>query len=377
MFDMSLNPAQRLIEYGQSVWYDNISREIINNGELDRLIREWGVRGITSNPTIFDNAISSSSVHDDTIVKLGKSGESIDNIFEEIAIADIASAADLLRRTYDESGGNDGFVSIEVSPLLARDTKATIEQAQRLNARLNRPNIMIKVPGTKEGIPAIRNLLEQGINVNVTLLFSVENYVEVAKTYCEALRSRVAKGLPVDRIRSVASFFVSRVDASVDKELEALINKSDSSTKAAATELLGKFGIANSKLAYEKYQQIFETDSFSDLKGKKAEAQRPLWASTGVKNPAYRDVLYVEELIGQNTINTMPHATLKAFVDHGKPRDALAEGVSDAQRIASMLEKLGIDLAGIMVNLQEDGVKKFTDSFVALNKAIQSKLASK
>lgn len=369
---MSKNPAQRLVEFGQSVWYDNISREIINNGALKKYILEWGVRGLTSNPTIFDNAISKSNVYDGKIAEMKKANQSVDQIYEAIAIADIADAADLLLPIYKESNGDDGFVSIEVSPLLASDTAGTVEEAKRLYKTLNRPNIMVKVPGTKEGLPAVAALLEEGISVNITLLFSVENYVDVAKTYCQGLSKRAAKGLPIDKIRSVASFFVSRVDTIVDGALEEII-KSEPAKAEKAKALLGAFGIANSKLAYAEYLKIFEGPSFSDLKAKGGVSQRPLWASTGTKNPKYRDVLYVEELIGPNTVNTMPHQTLEAFVDHGVPKDSLTKGHEEAQRVRDDLLELGINLSKLMQHLQDDGVKKFSESFHSLNKAISSK----
>jgi transaldolase len=370
---MAANAAQELIKWGQSVWYDNISRELLNNGELKRLIAEWGVRGLTSNPTIFDKAISSGTVYDSQIAELKSQKLGPDLVFEELAVKDIAAAADLLLPVYNSSNGDDGFCSIEVSPLLAADTKGTVEEGLRLFKRLNRPNIMVKVPGTKEGIPAVKTLLEAGVNVNITLLFSVENYVEVADTYCEALRERVKKNLPIDKIRSVASFFVSRVDTSVDAELSK-IEKSKPEQAALAKSLRGKFGIANSKLAYKRYQEIFEGPGFADLKAKGAAAQRPLWASTGTKDQSYSDVLYIDGLIGPNTVNTMPHATLKAFVEHGTCAETLTKDVAGAEHTAQQLTDLGIDLNKILLDLQIDGVKKFSESFSALNAAIQKKL---
>ena len=374
---MANNAAQQLINFGQSVWYDNISRDLLDSGELKRIISEWGVRGLTSNPTIFDKAVSSSAIYDSQIAELRTQKLSPDKVFEELALKDIGAAADLLRPVFDESHGTDGFVSIEVSPLLAADTAGTLEEAKRLFARLNRPNIMVKVPGTKEGIPAVRKLLEEGINVNITLLFSVENYVEVAKTYCEALRARAAKGLPIDKIQSVASFFVSRVDSSVDKELDGVAKAQEGSNAEQAKlakSLKGKFGVANSKLAYERYQEIFLGAGFADLKAKGAKPQRPLWASTGTKDPAYRDVLYIEELIGSDTVNTMPHQTLALFVDHGVAAETLTKGLPEAKQTLKQLLDLGINVDKILVDLQLDGVKKFVDSFRDLNATIQKKL---
>lgn len=365
---MAGNPSQELIKFGQSIWYDNISKELLDKGDLKRLIDECGVRGVTSNPTIFDNAISKSSAYDSQVKALKSKNSNItaDQVFEELAVEDIARAADLLLPVYNSSNGVDGFVSIEVSPVLAADTNGTLAEARKLYKRLNRPNIMIKVPGTKEGIPAVYALLEEGINVNITLLFSVENYEEVAKTYCDALRSRVKKGLPVDKIRSVASFFVSRVDSIVDAELKKIATPE-------AQSLLGKFGVANCKLAYKSFQKIFG-DAFSDLKKAGALPQRPLWASTSTKDPSYPDLIYVDNLIGPDTVNTMPHVTLMAVVDHGKPASRLAENMAEAEEVKQRLEKIGVNLNKLLQDLQTDGVKKFIDSFKALNDSINKKI---
>lgn len=361
------NPARELITLGQSIWYDNISRDLLKNGEIKRLIAEWGVRGMTSNPTIFDQAISKSAIYDGEIAALRARGLNEGEIFEELAIADIGEAADLLRPVYDASEGEDGFVSIEVSPLLARNTEATVEEGRRLFKKLARPNIMIKVPGTAEGIPAVRALLAEGVNINITLLFSADNYVQVAHAYCEALRERVKQGQDVSAIRSVASFFVSRVDTTIDSELEKLAP----SPEAAA--LKGKFGIANSKVAYHRFQEIFLGESFSDLRNAGAAVQRPLWASTGTKNPNYPDTLYVDGLIGPHTVNTVPHDTLAAFVHHGTAKSTLTQGIEEALTIEDRLTALGIKVQNHLTFLQEDGVKKFSASFTALNEAIAKK----
>ncbi len=366
------NPAQELIKFGQSIWYDNISKDLLDKGELKRLINECGVRGVTSNPTIFDNAISKSNSYDKQISALKPRNLSADQMFEELAIEDISRAADLLLPIYQSSDGVDGFVSIEVSPLLAANTEGTLAEAQKLYKRLNRPNIMVKVPGTAEGIPAVYALLEQGINVNITLLFSVSNYQEVAKTYCAALRSRVKKGLPVDKIRSVASFFVSRVDSAVDAELKKIAAAEPAKAKIAQS-LLGKFGIANCKLAYKKYLEIFGVD-FADLHKAGAKPQRPLWASTSTKDPSYPDLIYVDNLIGEDTVNTMPHATLMACVDHGKPAATLGQNMAEAEEVQGHLKSLGLNLEQILNHLQVDGVKKFADSFKALNESINKKI---
>lgn len=373
---MSENPLQQLLKFGQSVWYDNISRDLLQSGELARLVKDFGVRGLTSNPTIFDAAIKSSSIYDEKISRLKSERLSADEIFENIAVGDIGEAADLLLPVYESSGGNDGFVSIEVSPLLAADTAGSIKEGTRLFDRLARPNIMIKIPGTPEGLPAIKHLLEAGINVNITLLFSVENYEAVARTYCEAIKARVAKGLPVDRVRSVASFFVSRVDTLIDQQLEEIAeaNENGDPQKAErALSLRGKFGVANSKIAYQRFKQIFGGGDFAALKQKGAAVQRPLWASTSTKNPAYRDVFYCEDLIGPDTVNTMPHATLLAFADHGRVSHTVETGLEEAVALEGQLASLGIDVAGSLRQLQVEGVKKFADSFRALNETIQNK----
>lgn len=371
---MAKNPAQQMHDFGTSIWYDNISRDILKNGELKRLISEWGVRGVTSNPTIFDKAISS-SIYDAQIQELKAKKLSPDQVFEELEICDIAEAADLLLPIYHESGGVDGFVSIEVSPLLASDTQGTVEEAKRLYSKLNRPNIMVKVPGTKEGIPAVKQLLMEGINVNITLLFSVENYREVALAYCDGLRARKHAGQPIDKIRSVASFFVSRVDSAVDAKLDAIAKEGDADRAALAKSLRGQFGIANSKLAYRLFQQIFSGPEFADLKQAGALPQRPLWASTGTKDPAYRDVVYVEELVGPETVNTVPHATLAQVVDHAVVKETVTTDVDKAESCRQQLLDLGIPLETIVQELQNDGVKKFVESFHALNATIAKKLS--
>ena len=370
----SNNPAQNLINFGQSVWYDNISRDILDNGELKKLIDTMGVRGLTSNPSIFDNAISKSALYDETIKAAKQNNLTINQTFENLSVEDIARAADLFLPIYNESNGVDGYVSIEVSPVLAADTQGTIEEGIKLFKRLNRPNIMIKVPGTQEGIPAIIKLLEEGINVNITLLFSVDNYVKVAKAYCTAISNRISQGKDVSKLQSVASFFVSRVDSSVDAALNKIIETStDTTIKEKAQKLLGKFGVANCKLAYQEYKKIFEGEEFKALASKGAQVQRPLWASTSTKNPTYRDVIYVEEIIGKNTVNTMPHQTLIATADHAVLRDSIEENVADAKNTLHELTELGVNIDGILKELQVDGVKKFIDSFHSLNKSIQTK----
>ena len=370
---MGMKSTERLIEFGQSLWYDNLGRTMLDNGELQRLIDSYGLRGMTSNPTIFDNAISKSSIYDATI--LGLKGRSTADIFETLAVDDVGRAADLLLPVYRSSGGDDGFVSIEVSPLVAHDAQSTIVEAQRLHQKLSRPNVMIKVPGTAEGIEAIETLLADGISINATLLFSVANYDAVARAYCRALRTRVGRGESVEEVRSVASFFVSRVDSLVDKKLEEIAH-SDPDRAAVARGLFGKFGVANSRVAYQRFREIFEGTDFADLRDAGAAVQRPLWASTGVKNPSYRDVLYVEQLIGPHTVNTVPHDTLLAFADHGEVRVTVENELDEALALEPRLSALGIDMVEVFSVLQREGVRKFVDSFAALDRTIAQKVGN-
>ncbi|HMO16605.1 MAG TPA: transaldolase [Oligoflexia bacterium] len=365
----SNNPSGAILEQGQSIWYDNISRELITSGSLSKMLSSYGVRGMTSNPSIFDAALKKGNSYDGQVASLANQGLSTQDLFNEIALQDIAWAADLLLPIYHESKTLDGYVSLEVSPLLARDAEGTIKEAEILNSRLNRPNVMIKIPGTKECLPAIKACLEMGININVTLLFSVDNYVSVAETYCEALRNRLKAGKPVRSVRSVASFFVSRVDTNVDAAIAVIENK-----EPRAGELKSKFGIANCKLAYEQFKRIFLGDSFSDLRAAGAFVQRPLWASTSTKSASLKDTIYVEELIGPDTVNTMPHVTLEATLDHGNIRgNTIEEGLSEAHQLKSQLVELGVDIPAILEELQVDGVKKFAESFDSLLSSVEAK----
>ncbi len=372
---MSSNPLSQLHPLGTSVWYDNIDRNMLESGEMADLVKNYAVRGVTSNPSIFDKAISGSDVYDSAIAELNSQGLSLEQIFESLAIEDVGRAADILRPIYDSSGGDDGFVSIEVNPLLASKTEETINEAVRLFDKLDRPNIMVKIPGTPEGLPAVRTCLERGININITLLFSVDNYVQVANTYCEALRARVQKGESVKGIRSVASFFVSRVDSAIDKRLDEIADEGGPKAEAAK-KLKGEFGIANSRLAYEQFQSIFESDNFADLRDAGAAAQRPLWASTSTKNPDYRDVMYVEQLIAPHTVNTMPHKTLEAFADHGKA-EPMNTNYKQDHAVRESLQELGVDIEGILAQLQVDGVQAFSESFEALQSTLKEQVGSK
>ena len=373
-----MNRLRALADMGQSVWLDFLSREIIENGELKRLIEADGIAGITSNPSIFERAIGETNVYDAEIARLAGDGRvSVNAIYERLATADITAAADLLRPLYDASDGRHGFVSLEVSPYLAMDSAATIAEAQRLWAAVGRENIFIKVPGTAAGIPAIRRLLAEGINVNITLLFSQQVYDEVVEAFLGALEERVAAGQPIARIASVASFFVSRIDTEVDKKLaEALARATNGAERAALDQLRGKVAIANAKLAYRRWQARFSGPRWERLAERGARPQRLLWASTGTKNPAYSDVLYVDELIGPETVNTMPASTIDAFRDHGAVRDSLAENPEAAAQTLDALERAGISLSDITAALAAGGVKLFCDSFDRLNGAIAAKRRS-
>jgi transaldolase len=370
---MSANPLQRLGSLGQSVWYDFIRRDLYQSGQLERLIREDGLAGMTSNPTIFQKAIAETDLYDTDIGSLGAEGKSPGDIFEGLAVRDVQSAADVFRPVHDATGGNDGFVSIEVQPNLARDTAGTIEEARRLWARCARPNVMVKIPGTAEGIEAIRTCLAAGININITLLFSVERYREVMEAYLRAMEERVSRGLPVEKIRSVASFFVSRVDTNADKKLDALGKSGSAKDPAQVRALRSKLGIANARVAYEAFEEVFGEARFRTLAGKGVVLQRPLWASTSTKDPALPDLYYVEALIAPQSVDTMPPETFEAYRDHGNPQVRIREDLAGAHAVLPGLAGLGIDTAGIFRELEEEGIKKFSDSFDALLKAVAEK----
>ena len=353
---------------GQSTWYDNIRRGLLTSGELSVLI-ESGVTGVTSNPTIFEKAITGSTDYDATLVDLARAGHDQAVIFETLAIEDIRDTADLLRNVYDRTGGKDGYVSLEVSPHLAHDTEATIAAARRLFAVLNRPNVLIKVPATPEGVPAIERLISEGINVNVTLIFSLEAYRLVMDAYLRGLEVLASHGGDLSRIASVASFFVSRVDTAVDKLIEE-------HTAGAAPELkglLGKAAIANARKAYHLFKETFASDRFAGLAARGARVQRPLWASTGTKNPLYPDTLYVDTLIGPDTVNTMPPATIAAVLDHGSPHPALDGTLQKADATLDALAAAGIDMAQVTAKLLTEGVASFAQSYDAVLAGIGDK----
>jgi transaldolase / glucose-6-phosphate isomerase len=373
-----MNPVKALETHGQAVWLDFLARGFVAKGELKKLIDTDGVKGVTSNPSIFEKAIGSSDEYDGAIGSALKKGDrSVAALFEHVAVEDIQHAADVLRPVYDEFKGNDGFVSLEVSPYLAMDTTGTIAEALRLWHDVRRKNLMVKVPATPEGLPAVEHLIGKGLNINITLLFSQKVYIEVAKAYIAGLEKRVADGDDPSHVASVASFFVSRIDAAVDKQLdEKIARANDPHEKERLAALKGKVAIANAKLAYQEYRKLFSGARWEKLAAKGAKPQRLLWASTGTKNKEYSDVLYVEELIGPNTVNTVPPATLDAFRDHGKPRDSLEENVDEARHVLAELEKSGISLDAITEELVKDGVKLFADAADKLYGAVAHKRAA-
>ena len=371
------NPLVDLGPQGQSVWYDSISRSLITSGDLARLIAEDGVRGMTSNPAIFEKAISGSDDYGDDLARHAADGLSPLQIYEAIAIGDIQAAADELRPVYDATQGADGYVSLEVSPHLADDVQGTIDEAQRLAQAVDRPNLMIKVPGTAAGIPAVEALIGKGLNINITLLFAQANYAAVADAYIAGLEALASADGDLGSVASVASFFVSRIDALVDSTLEQMLqDEKDEDRRASLEALRGRVAIANAKLAYQHYQTLSASDRWQALAAKGARPQRLLWASTGVKNPTYRDVLYVEELIGPDTVNTMPVPTFEAFRDHGVVAATLTLGVDDARQVMAALETVGISMLDVTDRLQTDAVRLFVVPFDKLLGAIETRCAA-
>jgi len=366
------NPLKELLNYGQSMWLDYIRRDLFTTGKLKQMITDDGLRGMTSNPAIFEKAIGESSLYADILKSLA-SRDDLDTTarFEQIAIRDIQDAADTLRPVYDSSQFRDGYVSLEVSPYLARNTEETIAEARRLWKAVNRENVMIKIPGTAEGLPAIRTAIGEGININVTLLFAQEVYVKVAEAYVAGLEDLAARGGNLKKEAGVASFFISRIDSLIDGMIDArLKTTTDPQQQALLKSLLGKVAIANGKLAYQSYQRIFSGPRWQALAAKGAQTQRVLWASTSTKNPAYRDVLYAEELIGPDTVDTMPPATIDAFRDHGRLRNSLTEDLPAAQKTMDDLSKAGISIKEVTDKLTDDGVKLFADAFDKLLAAV-------
>jgi transaldolase len=372
--NMSNNRVQNILSCGQSIWYDNIQRSMIVNGDFERMIAEDGLRGVTSNPTIFDKAISSSNDYDDIIAQGLAKGLDSEAIFWSIAIREIQEATDIFKTVYTETQALDGYVSLEVSPFLARDTQGTIAQAIEIHQKVNRLNLMVKVPATKEGLPAITELISRGININVTLVFSITRYKEVMDAYIAGLEKGIAAGIDMKSVQCVASFFVSRLDSAVDKLLEAKIAEATTEDeKARRKELMGKAAVANSRLAYQAFLSVFATERFIALQNKGANVQRPLWASTSTKNPTYRDVTYIEELIGKHTVNTVPPATLDAFRDHGEAEARIENDIENSKSVLAELAKLGIDLAQVTEALEQAGVESFNQSFEQLLNHLKEK----
>ena len=361
---MTTNPLVRLGQLGQSPWYDFITRDLIASGELGRLIAEDGLVGMTTNPTIFEKAVAGGNRYDADIRRLAAEGHTSAEIFEAIAVADVRAACDLFTPVYERAGGQDGLVSIEVSPALANDTRATIHEAERLWRTVGRPNAMIKIPGTRAGLPAITHCIGQGINVNVTLLFSVVRYEEVVTAFEAGLDARLGRGLPLAGIASVASFFVSRVDAKVDPLLDRLGDPAG---------LRGRIAIANACLAYQAFEQRTSAARWTGLAAAGAHPQRPLWASTSTKDPRYADVHYVEELVAPRTVNTLPPETFAAYRDHGRPEVRIQAGIAAAPEQLGSLSRLGIDLPGVARELEEEGVAKFATSHAAALAAVEAK----
>ncbi|HEX7079550.1 MAG TPA: transaldolase [Gammaproteobacteria bacterium] len=373
---MTKTPLQQLADYGQSVWIDYLSRELIRSGELERMMREDAVVGVTSNPTIFEKAISSGGGYDEQIRKTLAETREAKEIFLRLAAVDVGEACDVLRPVYDAgppagaSGGRpggtqrDGYVSIEVDPSLAYDTEGTTAEAARLHALIDRPNLFVKIPATKPGLPAIEDMIAAGKSINVTLIFSLTRYEEVAEAYIRGLERLVAAGGDASRVASVASFFVSRVDTETDRRLDAI---------GGHERLKGKLAVANAKLAYRRYTEIFSGERWEFLASKGAVTQRCLWASTSTKNPAYSDVMYVEELIGPETVNTLPEKTIRAFQDHGRVRATLEEGVDEAKALFDEVAKVGVDYDDVTATLEREGVDAFADSFAKLLAGIRAR----
>jgi transaldolase len=373
---MNPNPLLQLHALGQSVWLDFIQRRMLDpGGMLETLIREDGLRGVTSNPTIFEKAINGSPDYDDQIRALARQGKSSREICDALVLEDVGRAADLFRPVYDASGGADGFVSIEVSPTLARDTAGSVAEARRLWSALNRPNVMVKIPGTASGLPAIRKLLREGVNVNITLLFAVERYLEVRDAFLDAMEERVREREPVDRIASVASFFVSRIDTLVDEQLDKII-RAGGPQSTIAQALLGTVAVANAKIAYRKWMEGQDSERWARLSRSGVRPQRLLWASTSTKNPNYPDTVYVDALVGPHTVDTMPLETLNAYRDHGKPVVSLVDDLRNATLKFDLMRQLGLDFAAITGQLEQEGVRKFVEPHHRLLESVEKKRAA-
>jgi transaldolase/transaldolase/glucose-6-phosphate isomerase len=369
-----MNPLKALEGQGQSVWLDYMRRNLITSGELQRLIDNDGIKGLTSNPTIFQKAVEGSQDYDDLFKEWAPKGASAGDVFEVLAVRDIGDAARIFRPVWEKTRHRDGYCSIEVTPTLAHDTKGSIAEAHRLWEKLGVQNVMVKIPGTVEGTPAIEQCVADGLNINITLLFSQDAYVAVAEAYIRGLEKRAARGEDVSKSASVASFFVSRIDSLVEKIIAGREKTATPQQRALFDEIQGKVAIANAKQAYQKYKKLFSGPRWQALADKGAKTQRVLWASTGTKNPKYSDVLYIDELIGPDTVNTIPPATLDAFRDHGKVRPTLEQGLDEADAVMRKLEQAGISMKAVTDQLVEDGVKAFSESFSDLISAVGTRL---
>lgn len=371
---METNRMLKLKELGQSLWLDNIQRSDLTSGKLKDMIDEFGLSGVTSNPTIFKKAITGGKEYDEQIRELAKKGRSAVEIYDRLTISDIKEACRIMAEVYNKTEGNDGFISIELDPQIAYDTRKSIEEARRLFSEIGSPNMMIKVPGTPEGLSVVRMLTSEGFNVNVTLLFSPKQYEEVAMAYIEGLEERVALGKDLSCVNSVASFFVSRIDTKVDKQVDYLLEyASDPGVKEGLKRLRGKAAIEIVKVTYGRFKELFLSPSFKHLKDKGAKVQRPLWASTGTKDPAYSDVKYVDSLIGPYTVNTLPPATINAFYDHGAVISTLEENMDYSARILGEIEVAGIDLERVYKELLDEGIKAFEESYLELLEALNER----
>lgn len=376
---MTGNKILAVRDYGQSIWMDNLSRDLIESGELRRMIEERGIRGITTNPAIFEKAISGSQLYDADIEAGIQAQKSVEQIYESLIFDDIRNACDLLRPIYDHSGGLDGYVSIEVRPTIADDTQATIDEARRYYQEIGRENVMIKIPGTMSGFEAIEQVIRDGINVNVTLLFSLKNYLDAAEGYLRGLEARVAQNQDISKIASVASFFLSRIDSKVDELIDRqlkTVGTDGAQFSAQLSAVKGKVAIANAKIAYEKYQELVNSDRWKALKSRGANVQRLLWASTGTKDPKYSDVMYVDALIGADTVNTLPPTTIEACADHCDIAERLSTDIERAHTLINSLKEpdIGIDLERVMNEVAKDGIDKFIKPYQAIIQSLEGKV---
>ncbi|NMG11420.1 transaldolase [Brasilonema sp. UFV-L1] len=375
---MATNQLLEIKKYGQSIWMDNLSRDIIQSGELKELVENKGICGITSNPAIFEKAIAGNAIYDADIEAGIREGLPTDKIYESLAFADIRNACDILRPVYDATNGLDGYVSIEVPPSIADDTQATIKEARRYYQEIARENVMIKIPGTNAGLPAVEQVIADGINVNVTLLFSVESYIKTAWAYIAGLEKRAAEGKDISKIASVASFFLSRIDSNIDSKIDAKLKKGvdDINLEAKLKAVKGKVAIANAKIAYQEYKKIIQTDSWKALAAKGATVQRLLWASTSTKDPSYSDVMYVDELVGPDTVNTLPPVTIDACADHCDVASRVETGVEEAYQLIESLKDpdINIDINKVMDELLVEGIDKFVKPFESLMNSLETKV---